>query len=83
MKRLLFLVLILFACQKEKEEIKEKCWTCTTIKNGTEISKVWNTCDILEVTEWNNKRIVQTSWDYSGTYPVSSTNVYLTTCKER
>jgi hypothetical protein len=74
MKYIIF-ILLMFSCHKE-----QTCWKCTTME-GPKVYKEWTTCDVLESTEWDGKRVVKTVTDYSGTTPVSTVKVYTTTCK--
>ena len=81
MKKILFfiLIVILFSCQKEKDE-PETCWICTTMQ-GLKVSNTVTTCDVLEATKLDGKRVLTTTVNYDGPDPVSTVKVYLTTCK--
>jgi hypothetical protein len=71
MKKLLFLILLifLFSCEKdEPQPIKEKCWTCTEIaKNQTSgvsnVIKSWKVCDILEASYQDGRRWMTYVWN--------------------
>ena len=62
MKKLLFILTILFfSCEKEIIE-KETCWRCTeTIKKSGVTLNVIETrvCDVLEVTKLDGKRTIK------------------------
>jgi hypothetical protein len=50
---------------------------------GPNVSDIFDTCDVLVSTKWNNKRVIVTTWDYSGPSPVAIVKTYITTCKEK
>jgi hypothetical protein len=74
MKQSLFLLLILFACTKEKQE--PKCWECIEKSNSTIVNKVTE-CDILKATEQNGKRWITYVWVGN----VYTATVHTITCK--
>jgi hypothetical protein len=61
MKKLLFLLFILFLFSCEK--YKEPCWICTEMANRT-IVRTWEVCDVLEASDRDGRRWIT----YSGTY---------------
>ena len=75
MNKLLFLLLILFACTKEKQP-ESKCWECIEKSNSTTV-KTWTECDVLKVTKDNGKRWITYTW--VGT--VSTATVHTINCK--
>lgn len=74
MKKLIFLLLIIFSC--EKAEIKEKCWTCTEYSDQN-VVRTWEECDALKAAEQNGKRWITYVW-YGN---VSKATLHTINCK--
>jgi len=82
MKKIFFLLIILFfSCEKEELK-KEQCWICTeTVKQSGKILNITDTeiCDILEVTKLDGLRYSRSSWNGS----LQIITWYFTECKEK
>ena len=74
MKKLLFIVLILLSCEKLKDT--EQCWTCTE-KANMNITRTWETCDVLEAAKENGKRWVTYVWNGN----IKTATVHTIECK--